>query len=254
MKIGVFDSGIGGLSILKELYSLRPDVDYYYFSDSRFAPYGNKSQELIFERCQFITERFIEMGISQVLVACNTATAWCIDRLRLKYQDIEFYGVEPFFNIINKDASYKDKHGLCLVTELTNNSKRFQKLKQRIDKLDKIKILPLKNLAKDIEVNYFLNSNFQEIVSKNLSPYKEIIVNNDFLILGCTHYPIVKKDIESLFQRQCISPCQSVAHYIVESLEKDLSQSVEKSKEINFFNSLTDNDWNVMSFKQLIRF
>lgn len=254
MKIGVFDSGVGGLSILKELYEMSPSNSFYYFSDSRFAPYGNKEEEFIFERCQFITEVFISLEIKHIVIACNTATAWCIDRLRKTYSDITFFGVEPYINIINKSDDYKNKKGVSLVTDLMNNSKRYQDLKDRLDPNGYITSIPLKNLAYDIESHYFQKPNFGSIVEKNLKDKFDLFRDCSYIILGCTHYPIVKLHIEKYLSLPCISPCENVADYVLKGSGLNRDNSSKKRTLIKFFDSSRDDDWQSLSSEQLILF
>lgn len=251
MKIGVFDSGIGGLSILKELYAQGPHLDYYYFSDSRFSPYGNKDQAFIYERSKFITEVFLSMNISHIVVACNTATAWCIDLLRKEFPHVNFFGVEPYINVINKDRNLSLKRGILLVTELMSKSKRYLSLKNRLDPEDKLLTIPLASLAEDIENAYFTRADRALIVKKNLDPHLDKFRERDFIILGCTHYPIIAKEIQKTLGVSCISPCQSVAEYVIHSLGHKRDSGPRK---INFFDSKQDSEWRILNYKELILF
>ncbi len=252
MKIGVFDSGIGGLSILKELYNQAPYLDYYYFSDSRFTPYGNKGEELIYERSKFITEVFLDLDITTIVVACNTATAWCIDRLRKEFPRLSFFGVEPYINIINKDKSLALKRGVSLVTELMSSSKRYNELKLRLDPKDKLMTIALPRLAYDIEINYFKNGDMFKLVESNLKKYQPSISERDFIVLGCTHYPIVRTQISSVLGLPCVSPCTQVAQYVLSSCH--INDEKQGKSDINFFDSKDDNAWRVLKYEELILF
>ena len=252
MKIGVFDSGIGGLSILKELYKLEPHLDYYYFSDSRFSPYGNKGEALIYERSKFITEVFLDLDISKIVVACNTATAWCIDQLRLEFPEVKFFGVEPYLNVINKDKNLSIKRGISLVTELMSSSLRYKELKSRLDPEDKLKTIALPHLAHDIEKSYFIDVNMLKLVENNLIQYQLDMSDRDFIILGCTHYPIVRTEISSVLGLPCVSPCAQVAQYVLSSCQ--VSDVERGERNINFFDSKDDNAWRVLKYEELILF
>ena len=93
--IGVFDSGLGGISVLKELRSFMPQEDYLYFGDSSYAPYGVKTKEEITKRCRNICAFFISQGVKAVVIACNTATSACVKELRTLYPDLPIVGMEP---------------------------------------------------------------------------------------------------------------------------------------------------------------
>ena len=93
-KIGVMDSGVGGLSVLREMLKRLPGEDYVYYSDNAWCPYGEKSPEFIIERCRSITDLMLERGAEAMVLACNTATAAAISSLRAEY-DIPFVGMEP---------------------------------------------------------------------------------------------------------------------------------------------------------------
>ena len=99
-SIGIFDSGIGGFSILKQIHELAPDLNVYYIADSSFAPYGNKSKPEVVARSTYITEQLLEFDLDLIVVACNTATGIAIDELRENF-NIPFVGVEPFINALS---------------------------------------------------------------------------------------------------------------------------------------------------------
>ncbi len=148
--IGVFDSGIGGFSILKELFKIIPAATYYYYSDEAHAPYGAKSDAYITDRCIAITQMLLDKGAEIIVVACNTATASSIEALRAYFKNVEFVGVEPYLNAYSKTPGTNNKM-VVLTTESTGNSERFKKLKTKLDPHQTIDHLSLKNLATMIE-------------------------------------------------------------------------------------------------------
>jgi len=219
LRIGLFDSGIGGFSILRSLLETTPFADYFYVSDNAFAPYGPKSDEVITERSVVITELLLEMKVDIIVVACNTATAASIDFLRSKFPDVLFVGVEPYLN-----AYYKlpeSKKVAVLTTVSTGKSERFKKLKDRLDPSGEITQVPLENLAYNIEQFYaenILKNELENRIKVELSPFQGKFTH---VILGCTHYPLVKKTIEEVLKSECISPCPFVALRVREVLKNN---------------------------------
>ena len=126
-KIGIFDSGIGGLSVLKELLQAMPGQEFYYISDQSFAPYGNLTTDEILERSKVLTQTLLEESVDLIVVACNTATAHSIDLLRKEF-DIPFVGIEPYINYVNHDYNGENVGLIC--TPQTLNSERYQELKK----------------------------------------------------------------------------------------------------------------------------
>jgi len=242
LKIGLFDSGIGGFSVLSELLDLNPAADFYYYSDDAHAPYGPKTDEAITERAFIITEELIKRGVSIIVVACNTATAASIDALRLKFPDMIFVGVEPYLN-----AYYKIKEigkMAVITTESTGKSERFKRLKQCLDPSSFIDHFSLKYLAKNIE-RFYQEPQFESEFDQLLEQELEVLKNQGYthIILGCTHYPLVRKKIEKILKLVALSPERHVAQRVVE-LTKDFPQSTIKNKFSDFhFYSSSNNQW-----------
>ncbi len=171
VKIGLFDSGIGGFSILQELFTIFKNADYFYYSDDAFAPYGPRSDQEITQRAYIITEELLKKNVDLIVIACNTATASSIDDLRIKYPTIPFVGVEPYLN-----AYYKmpdgEKKVMVLTTESTGKSERFKRLKSRLDPDSNIDHYSLKNLAKLVESFYYQSTDqkkFRELIQEELA-------------------------------------------------------------------------------------
>lgn len=191
-KIGVYDSGIGGVSILKELIK---DIkgDFLYLSDSKNNPYGDKNEnvlkEIIFSNIEFL----IKNNCNPIVIACNTATAVAIDDLREKYSDIVFVGTEPAIKTVY-DLNEKDKKTLFLSTKVTSESTRVKNLINKYQ-VDNIIIYPAIGLADIIENND--NDLINKYFIDNFSDYKDF----DYIILGCTHYPLIKDKFIEYFKK-----------------------------------------------------
>jgi len=246
IKIGLFDSGIGGFSILRDLLSSRPftkaestkrleqvGFEFYYFSDSLHAPYGNKSNEEIFNRSCTIVEQFDKIKVDLIVVACNTATAACIDRLRGLFPEQKIVGVEPYLNAIHRlEADHRLWAVITTIT--TGESTRFVELKKRLDPDNQIALYKLPNLAFAIEQfahNKIDDRELYEICKSDLSPLFKSRVTH--LILGCTHYPLIENAISILTKATCLSPGPSVKNRVLQlcDLNEIENKGLEKVNE-----------------------
>ena len=259
-KIGLFDSGIGGFSILKDLMGLNPGLSFYYIADEAFLPYGEKSEEFIRKRCEEVVEALIEKKVDLIVVACNTATALGIQSLRERFSNMPFVGVEPYLNIVNQgevlscgEEALQPRRLAALITPSTKVSPRFVKLKKRVDPRGEISIFDCKNLANIVEELY-ANGNSPELESKlrlELVPLKGLGFTH--VILGCTHYPLVQPFIENELGCQCISPGPYVANRVKHLLEqttlKEGGSLVESGVKSTFqFLSTKSGAWDVRRF------
>lgn len=246
-KVGIFDSGIGGFSVLNELFKTIPEADYFYISDDLNAPYGPKSDEFITERSIAVTKELLAQGVELIVVACNTATAASIDTLRLNFKDIPFVGVEPYLN-----AYYKMPEGLTdaqkkmmvLTTESTGRSERFKRLKERLDPNSQIDHYGLKNLARLIENFYYHPEDIKHFESQLIEELEFLKPQQyAYAILGCTHYPLIRNQIENILNLKTISPDTHVAHRVLDLLTKGKSQLGESSEQFYHYLSTTNNLW-----------
>lgn len=192
-SIGIFDSGIGGTSIWKEITSLLPHENTIYLADSKNAPYGEKSAEKIIEFSIKNTELLIEKGCKLIVVACNTATTNAIEILRNKY-DIPFIGIEPAI----KPAALKtitNSIGI-LATKGTLSSSLFSETSERFTSEIKVIEQEGKGIVALIESGRLASDEMTLLLHKYLNPMlKEQI---DYLVLGCTHYPYLIPQIKKI--------------------------------------------------------
>lgn len=189
-KIGIFDSGIGGVTVLKEIIKLLPNEDYIYYSDSKNNPYGDKNDDELNLICDNITKHLLEKNCKIIVIACNTASAKCVNYLREKYKSTLFIAIEPAYKMVY-DYAY-EKPTLVMATKGTIESERFNLLLKKYDN-HKTYLLPCIGLANIIE-----EGNHEKIVNylqENLSKYKGTIQN---VVLGCTHYPLVQDEIKNV--------------------------------------------------------
>ena len=191
--IGVFDSGVGGLSILDEALRQLPQYDYIYFADSANAPYGEKSSEWIAARSLALCKHLANKGCEAVVVACNTATAEAIKQIRAELS-IPIIGVEPGI----KPAAMQSQNGIVgvLATEATLKSDKFNALLAtlpdhcRFIKQSGAGLVPL------IEAGKANSEETLDLLGKHLEPILD--AGSDTLVLGCTHYPFLRKSIRKL--------------------------------------------------------
>ena len=190
MKIGVFDSGIGGVTVLREIVKILPNAEYVYYSDSANNPYGDKSDEEIINICDNITKLLIDKKCEAIVVACNTASAKAVKFLREKYTELPIIAIEPAYKMVHDFAP--DDETLVMATRGTIESEKFNLLYHTYDN-HKTTLLECVGLADVIEegnkdkIKVFLNN--------LLSKYNGKVRN---VVLGCTHYPLVQDVIDEV--------------------------------------------------------
>lgn len=189
--IGVFDSGVGGISVLRELLKLMPQEDYLYVGDSLHAPYGTKSLEEVRELTVNHVNFLLENGAKGIVIACNTATSAAVAKLRLMYPDVPLVGIEP---AIKPAVLYKENSTvLVMATPMTLRNEKFLNLMHQYDDRANIIALPCPGLMEFIEKG--------DLDGEDLRRYlKELFWSVDMkkvdsIVLGCTHYPFAKKMI-----------------------------------------------------------
>ena len=188
-NIGIFDSGIGGVTVLRECLKMVPDFQYLYYSDSIHNPYGDQSNEIVIGYCESIVQLLIESGCKIIIIACNTASAMAVEYLRSKYKDIYFIAIEPAVKLaydMSNDGT------LIMATKGTMDSDKFHMLYDKYHH-DNFYLLSCVGLANLIE-----NGSHEKIINylrKHLLKYRGDVSN---VVLGCTHYPLIKNEIREI--------------------------------------------------------
>ncbi len=192
LPIAVIDSGVGGISVLRELIALMPNENYIYFGDSQNAPYGEKSRDEVLSITRKNLGILQERGIKALVVACNTATSAAVRVLRGEHPELVIVGIEPAI----KPPSVELDHPRVLVmaTPLTLREEKFHNLVARFADDEEIIPLPCPGLAELIEKGELDTPALHSYLDALLSPYKNDSI--DALVLGCTHYPHIKGAIE----------------------------------------------------------
>ena len=221
--IGIFDSGVGGLSVFREIRKLLPEERYIYYSDNAHCPYGEKSREYIIDRAREITRLLLSEDADIIVVACNTATAAAIATLREEFQ-IRFIGMEPAV----KPAAMSTKTGVVGVLATAGTLKADKYLNTR------------EKWAEGVKIAEHVGQGFVELVEKGCTsgPEAEGVVTEslkplldegaDRIVLGCTHYPFLSETISKTAaiiaperDIKVIDPAPAVAKHLLEIMKEN---------------------------------
>ena len=228
--IGIFDSGIGGLSVFREIRKVLPEQSYVYYSDNAHCPYGEKTREYIIERARAITRFLLDKGCEIIVVACNTATAAAIATLREEFQ-IKFIGMEPAI----KPAAQATKTGVVGVLATAGTLKATKYIDTRA------------RWAENVRIVEHIGQGFVELVEKGITtgPDAESTVRTsliplldagaDMIVLGCTHYPFLSETISKVASEaypersiEIIDPAPAVARHLIEVMVEEGVQTASK--------------------------
>jgi glutamate racemase len=233
--IGIFDSGVGGLSVWQEINRLLPDESIVYYADNANCPYGKKTQDEVIQLSERITHFLIDKGCKIIVIACNTATSMTIDYLRKTF-DVPFIGIVPAV----KSAATNSKTGVIaiLATAGTLGSKKFNDTKQEFSGNTEILLVEGGDLVDIVENGLQGTKQAEETLYKYINPLKE--KNIDHLVLGCTHFPFLIDDIRKITGETVIldNPASAIAKRTKFILEKEgLTATVGNKQLIEFFSS-----------------
>ena len=231
MKVGFFDSGIGGTCILNAFKAICPDVETEYIADTEHCPYGNRPPDEIIRLSEANVRKLLSRGCGMIVVACNTATAAAIDYLRRRHPEIPFVGIEPAV----KPAALRSKSGVVgvLATAGTFNGRLYNETKARFAKnvtviaavadefvaeVERLRGRPVESLGRS---EY---ARVERLVRSRVEPLLK--AGADRLVLGCTHFPHLKSVIEKVCggRAEVVDPSMAVARQakrVMESVERD---------------------------------
>lgn len=221
--VGIFDSGVGGLSVFREIHKVLPEQSYMYYSDNAHCPYGEKSREYIIDRAREITRFMLEKGCEIIVVACNTATAAAISTLREEFP-IKFIGMEPAI----KPAAHATRSGVVGVLATAGTLKASKYLDTREKWAQNVQIVEHigQGFVELVESGNTDGQSAESTVRESLMPLLE--AGADTIVLGCTHYPflidtISKVTITEFPERSVtiIDPAPAVARHLLEVMKED---------------------------------
>ena len=228
--VGIFDSGVGGLSVLRAIRQELPAENLIYAGDSGFAPYGDRSHEFVQNRAVALTEFLIDQGSKAVVVACNTATGIAVDALRSRF-DIPIVAIEPAV----KPAAALTRSGVIgvLATTGTIASENLTRLVSRYGRDVEVLVQASPGLADQVEKGELSNAKTRSLIEEYVGPLKQ--KGADVLVLGCTHYPFLAPLIKEVAGPglELIDPASAVARELRRRLEVNglLSPSTARGSE-----------------------
>jgi len=190
--IAVFDSGVGGISVLRELVKLLPQERFLYFGDSANAPYGVKTTQQVRQLTLDVAQKLMQRGIKALVVACNTATSAAIEELRQKYPQLIVVGIEPALKV----AAERFPQGTIgvMATQVTLREEKFS---QQLQRFPDARVIPIAagQLVELVEAGLADSPQAEEYLTELLQPY---VGKLDALVLGCTHFPFAAKTVSKI--------------------------------------------------------
>lgn len=211
--IGIFDSGAGGMSVLREILKLLPQEKYVYYSDNANCPYGEKTREFIIERSRAITRELLGKGCGIIVVACNTATSAAIETLREEFAPVKFIGMEPAI----KPAALSTRTGVIGVLATAGTLKGSKYLISKGIYEDDVRIEEHvgEGYVELVENGELEGTHAEEIVRKSLQPLLDAGADN--IVLGCTHYPFLRPLIRKIAgpSVKILDPAPATARHLI---------------------------------------
>lgn len=238
--IGFFDSGVGGLSVMREAISLMPNENYVYFGDSKNAPYGTKELNEVRKLTLKAVDFLLNEGVKAIVVACNTATSAAIEDIRSKYKDTIIIGIEPAL----KPAIKLNRNGnvIIMATPMTLREKKFKQLMEKYKKEASIISLPCAGLVEFVEQGILEGEELEDYLKEKFNSY--LCDDISSIVLGCTHYPFVKKALSNVIGENIplidggLGTAQELRRKLMES---DLLNDSKEKGNILIYNSINDN-------------
>lgn len=235
MKIGFFDSGIGGLSVLHVALKCLPNEQFIFYADENHVPYGEKTRQQIIEYTDNAVRFMLDLDVEAVVIACNTATSAAIEVLRDKYT-IPIIGMEP---AVKKAIDiYGNKRVLVAATPITVKGVKMQQLIERVDNENLVELVPLPQLVHFAEKGEFESANVTEYLAAELSNYR--MEEYSSIVLGCTHFIYFKDTFRKLLPTHVkfVDGNGGTVNKLIQEL-KYLNDNVEGSQTVDYYYSGT---------------
>lgn len=226
MKIGIFDSGIGGLSVLHRAIKEIPDAEFIYYADTKNVPYGEKPKEVVLELVENIMQFMANQKVDAVVVACNTATSVAIKDLRKEFV-FPVIGMEPAVKKAREE--YPNKRTLVMATPITVQGEKMKGLLERVDQDHLVDMVPMPGLVKFAEKGLFEGGEVEEYITAQLQCFD--LNNYESLVLGCTHFNYFKKTLQKLLP--------SSIHFVdgIEGTVMQLKRMLSLENDVNLSNT-----------------
>lgn len=228
--IGLLDSGVGGLSVLSELYKLMPDKNYVFFGDTKNVPYGTKSSNEIFELTKNILNFFIKKEINTVVFACNTTSAVAYDELKNYFKDkIKIY---PLIQSVAPDSIKGLKDGdtiAVLATKATINSKKYESEIKKYNPTLNVVGIDCTGFVEIVENRLYNEPSSIELIKSKLEIARS--TNTKRIILGCTHYPYLVNIFKNILNIEYFNPAQSIAQLV----QKEIGSKTNSTGDLKFY-------------------
>ena len=228
--IGVFDSGVGGLTVLNSIKSLLPNENIIYIGDNYHCPYGDKTPAQLFKYASGIVEYFIKQNVKLIVLACNTTSSTVLERLQMTYPEVMI--IEVIDATVNDFINRKVANTLIIATVATIKSNKYPETIKQIDSkietfsLATPKLVPLVESGKYKEGIY-------DVLHEYLDDYKEKVQS---IILGCTHYPILKEQIENVLPNiEYVSSSEAISKSVKDILSKKKLLNLNKNNYIKIY-------------------
>lgn len=248
--IGIFDSGVGGLTVVKEVIKEIPDRQIIYFGDTARLPYGTKGADFVKKYSAKITEWLLSKNAKIIVVACNTSSAWASDYLKRKFKDVKIF--EMIDPVISKILEETKNNKIGIIGTLgTIKSQAYQKKILKANSKVEIFSQPCPLFVPLVEEGMIEDEFTYEIVKRYLKPLKEKKV--DVLVLACTHYPFLKKAIEKEMgvNVKIINPAEIVAKKIKEYLQANPGIDKKTKKKNNYKFYFSSQPYNLEKMNKL---
>ena len=226
MKIGIFDSGIGGLSVLHEAYHLLPKQEFIFYADTENVPYGTKTPEQIVGYATKIADFLIEKGAGAIVVACNTATSVAIKELRKNY-NIPILGMEPAVKPAVEGT--EGKRIMVIATPVTIRQDKLKDLLHRVDEDHRVDLLAMPKLVEFAEREEFESEAVREYITQQFGAFDR--EKYCALVLGCTHFNYFKPLYREYFGQETllIDGNRGTVRHLADVLSLDMAQDIDMS-------------------------
>jgi len=233
--IGLFDSGVGGLSIFLEIKRILPGEDMVYFADQANVPYGEKTAGKIREFSEKIIKFLVSQRAKMVVVACNTASVYALDLVREKFPKLPIIGVVPIIKMLTELT--KTRNIAVLTTPATAKSGYLKKLIKKYARQVKVFAIGLDGIEEQVEAGRLNDRSTITLLEKQLKPLRD--KNIDYIGLGCTHYPFLKKQIDKIIggNIQILDSGEAIARRVTQLLTESENLAQTIAGQYKFFTS-----------------